>query len=126
MKILIDMNMSPSWAHFLRAAGHDALHWSEVGSPCASDREIMSFAANRGMIVLTQDLDFGALLAASPVVGPSVIQIRAARVSPTTLGDRLNSIIAQHAGDLSSGALVTVDMTRARSTILPLERRSSG
>jgi predicted nuclease of predicted toxin-antitoxin system len=30
MKVLIDMNLSPSWARVLKEAGIEAVHWSEV------------------------------------------------------------------------------------------------
>jgi predicted nuclease of predicted toxin-antitoxin system len=42
MKILIDMNLSPSWAAYLSEAGFEAEHWSNVGSWTASDTEIMA------------------------------------------------------------------------------------
>jgi len=32
MKILIDMNLSPSWVSVLEEAGHTASHWSTIGS----------------------------------------------------------------------------------------------
>jgi predicted nuclease of predicted toxin-antitoxin system len=37
MKILIDMNLSPSWCAVFRAEGWEAIHWSEVGDYTASD-----------------------------------------------------------------------------------------
>ena len=27
MRLLIDMNLTPRWADFLRSAGHDAIRW---------------------------------------------------------------------------------------------------
>ncbi|MFM9968875.1 MAG: DUF5615 family PIN-like protein [Burkholderiales bacterium] len=33
MKILVDMNLSPRWVQMIRAAGIDAEHWSDLGSP---------------------------------------------------------------------------------------------
>ena len=44
MKILIDMNLSPTWVAVLEEAGHTATHWSNVGSLNAPDREIMAWA----------------------------------------------------------------------------------
>jgi len=32
MRVLIDMNLSPAWVSFLRAAGFDADQWSDVGA----------------------------------------------------------------------------------------------
>lgn len=36
MKILIDMNLSPSWVTVFRQHGVHAEHWSSVGDPCAA------------------------------------------------------------------------------------------
>jgi predicted nuclease of predicted toxin-antitoxin system len=44
MKILIDMNLPPRWIQVFAAAGSEAVHWSQVGSPTASDRDIMAWA----------------------------------------------------------------------------------
>jgi predicted nuclease of predicted toxin-antitoxin system len=61
VKILIDMNLPPRWVQLFANAGWEALHWSQVGSPTASDREIMAWARENGYIVFTHDLDFSAL-----------------------------------------------------------------
>jgi len=45
----------------------------------------MSWARERDHVVLTHDLDFTALLAASQAAGPSVVQVRAQDVLPETL-----------------------------------------
>ena len=46
MKILVDMNLSPSWIPVLERHGWPTVHWSDVGSPRAADREIMDWASN--------------------------------------------------------------------------------
>jgi predicted nuclease of predicted toxin-antitoxin system len=76
MKLLVDMNLSPRWIAFLTAAEHDAVHWSNVGAPDAPDEALMLWAHENGHVVLTQDLDFGTILAAQRVASPSVVQIR--------------------------------------------------
>ncbi|MGC8548326.1 MAG: DUF5615 family PIN-like protein [Acidobacteriaceae bacterium] len=86
MKLLIDMNLSPAWAEFPRSNGHEADHWSSLGSPSAPDSEIMIFARAHGYVVLTHDLDFSAILAANQGRKPSVIQLRADSLSPEALG----------------------------------------
>jgi predicted nuclease of predicted toxin-antitoxin system len=58
MKILIDMNLPPRWAKVFTAESWEALHWSQVGEPTASDREIMAWAREHGYTVFTHDLDF--------------------------------------------------------------------
>ena len=86
------MFLSPRWVDFLVAAGHDAVHWVDVGEPNAPDRMILEHAHHNRLIILTQDLDFGTLLAA----------IEVAR---------------EH---LELGALLTVDPVGHRVTILPI------
>ena len=86
MKILIDMNLPPRWAKVFAAEGWEALHWSQVGAPTASDREIMAWARANDYIVFTHDLDFSALLATTQREGPSVIQVRTQNVLPEGIG----------------------------------------
>ena len=59
MKILIDMNIPQKYATLLTNRGIEALRWSDVGLPNATDTEIMSYARENDYIVLTCDLDFG-------------------------------------------------------------------
>jgi len=61
MKILVDMNLSPGWTAFLTEMGFESIHWSEVGPGSAPDAELMQRAAERNYVVLTADLDFGAI-----------------------------------------------------------------
>jgi predicted nuclease of predicted toxin-antitoxin system len=120
MKILVDMNLSPGWVSFLTGAGIEAVHWSEVGSGNAPDSDLMQWAAERGYIVLTADLDFGAILAASQRIGPSVIQVRNDILTPRAIGGAVVAAIQQSRQELLDGALVSVDAARARLRILPL------
>ena len=65
MKLPVDMNLSPRWIVLLTTSGFEALHWSTVGQANARDTEIMAWAAANGYVVLTHDLDFSAILAAT-------------------------------------------------------------
>jgi predicted nuclease of predicted toxin-antitoxin system len=85
MKIVIDMNLSPSWVAWLTTHGHDAVHWSEVGDARAKDEVIMKWALEQGRIVLTCDLDFGDILAATKARAPSVVLLRTQDSFPTRL-----------------------------------------
>ena len=122
LRILIDMNLPPAWCELLRRQGWDSAHWSEVGDPRATDAHIMHWARENGFIVFTHDLDFGALLAATGAIGPSVIQTRAVDVMPESLGARVIAILRQLEDDLSAGALVTIDEHRHRLRVLPIGR----
>ncbi len=123
MKLLIDMNLSPNWVTFLSGAGFVASHWTTLGAVDASDNEIMDFARDNDFIVLTHDLDFGAILAATHGEKPSVVQIRADDLATVTIGAVVVSALKQLAADLEAGALVTIDPNRTRLRLLPLFRR---
>lgn len=120
MRLLIDMNLSPRWVELCGRNGIEATHWSSLGAPTAPDEEIMRRAAAGGMIVLTHDLDFGAILAATKGAKPSVIQLRADDTSPEAAGPAVLQAIRQCAPELTHGALITVDVARFRVTLLPL------
>jgi predicted nuclease of predicted toxin-antitoxin system len=62
MRLLVDVNLTPRWVHFLRHAGYDAVHWSSVG-PNREDSEICDYARQSVYVILTNDLDFPQLLA---------------------------------------------------------------
>jgi len=120
MKLRVDMNLSPRWVETLVHAGIEAAHWSTLGAPDASDSTIMAFARDNGYIVLTHDLDFGAILAATQVGKPSVVQIRAEDISPELIAMSVINAVRQMAASLEEGALLTVDPVRARLRVLPL------
>ena len=122
MKLPVDMNLSPRWIEFLISAGTQAVHWSKVGRVDAPDAEIMAWAAKNDFVVLTHDLDFGAILAALEGERPSVVQVRADDVSPAAIGPKVVAATVQLASELDAGALVTVDSSRARVRLLPLRR----
>jgi predicted nuclease of predicted toxin-antitoxin system len=82
MKLLIDMNLSPLWVLVLEEAGWEAVHWSLVGPPTATDQEILEYAKLHEYAIFTHDLDFGAVLAATNAEYPSVIQVRVQDVTP--------------------------------------------
>jgi len=120
VKLLLDMNLSPAWAPYLHAAGHEASHWSTIGPATASDTTVMDYARTHEAVVLTHDLDFGAILAASGGRKPSVVQIRADRLSPEIVGPLVLSALKQLETDLARGALLTVEAGRTRLSLLPL------
>ena len=123
MRLLLDMNLSPLWLETLRVAGFDAVHWSSVGKADAADEEIMQFAYANGMVVLTQDLDFGILLASTGADRPSVVQLRSDDVLPDRIGRRVVEALWQIEAELTAGALVTIDPKRIRVRILPVRNR---
>jgi predicted nuclease of predicted toxin-antitoxin system len=123
-RLLVDMNLSTEWIPLLKAAGHEAVHWSEVGDPRAPDTELMTWASSRGYAVFTHDLDFGTMLALSGADGPSVLQVRCLNVLPEAIGSLVLNLLRSYSDELEQGALIVADERRQRVRILPLEPRN--
>jgi hypothetical protein len=102
MLIVIDMNLTPRWADFLTNAGHEARHWSSLGSQSAKDAEICEYAR-----------------IARPVLAPSPGRLRrrtrarrhrynrldqpsACPCSPTSLGPGTRPSCTEHARESAS------------------------
>jgi predicted nuclease of predicted toxin-antitoxin system len=119
MKVRVDMNRSPRWVGLLNGSGMQAAHWSAVGNVNAPDSEIMTYAAENDYVVLTHDLDFSAILAATHGEKPSVVQIRAEDVSPDKIRTQVVAALRPMESELQEGALLTVDPTRTRLRLLP-------
>lgn len=123
MKLLVDMNLSPRWVGMLTDAGVEAVHWSTIGAKNAPDVQIMAYALANDFVVLTHDLDFSAILAATQGEKPSVVQLRAEDVSPDVIGRQVLVALRQMNAELQEGALVTVDPNRTRLRLLPLHSK---
>ena len=125
MKLLLDMNLPPALAEFLAQHGFTAVHWSTAGLPTAEDREILQWAKDYGHVVVTLDLDFGTILAATGGIMPSVIQIRCLDNHPDVLGPSLVQILKRFDRELADGALIVLDKTKERIRLLPLSTSDS-
>ena len=120
LKFLVDMNLSPEWVPVLWRHGWRAIHWSTIGDPRASDKDIMDWARNHQHVVFTHHLDFGTMLALSHEAGPSVLQVRTEDSLPDYLEEPVIAALNQHEAELSTGALVVIDESRSRVRVLPI------
>lgn len=125
MRFLIDNALSPRLARELLAAGHDALHVRDLGLQSASDAVLFELAARENRTLVSEDTDFGTLLALREAEGPSVVLFRhmldrgAANLSRLLLAN-LSAVEA----DLAAGAIVVFDATRVRIRRLPIGGRA--
>ena len=114
------MNLSPSWVERLAGHGFEAVHWSTIGAATAPDVEILRDANEHHFVVITNDLDFSSILAAS-AGATSVVQIR----TQDLLSDAVVSIVARaleaHREHVERGALLSIDEAGTRVRILPLK-----
>ena len=120
MKFLADMGISQSTVSLLRAMGYDAIHLRDEGLQRALDREIVQKAKREKRIVLTCDLDFGDLMAASGDISPSVIIFRLDNETPKNMNKRLKQVIRESSDALTKGAIISVEEARHRVRHLPI------
>jgi predicted nuclease of predicted toxin-antitoxin system len=120
VRFLIDNSLSPRLASLLGELGHDAVHLRSFGKQDAEDLEVFEIAASQDRVIVAQDTDFGAIIAARRSTKLSLTLFR--REDHSTEGsfaiprDNLSTI--EH--DLSAGAIVVIDDTRIRVRALPL------
>lgn len=110
-----------STAASLREAGHHAVHLRDQGLLKMEDSDILQKARTEDRVVLTFDLDFGDLLAASGEKLPSVIIFRLRNQTPSSVRPRLLEILSDCENDLNRGAIVVVEETRYRVRRLPIQ-----
>jgi len=120
MKLLLDMNVPLKYSTLLASKGIDSIRWSDVGSPNAKDVEIMSYARDNDLIVLTYDLDFSAILSSTHDLKPSIIQIRVSSFHAEKAVSLIATALVQNKDDIVKGAIISVDLHKARLRLLPL------
>jgi predicted nuclease of predicted toxin-antitoxin system len=117
------MGVSVTVVRELRAAGHDATHLEELGLRTLPDLDIFRMAREQNRIVLTFDLDFADIAAATNASFPSVVVFRLRFGRSARVMERLSAVLSSAAAALERGALVVADETRIRIRPLPLIER---
>jgi predicted nuclease of predicted toxin-antitoxin system len=120
VKLLVDMNLSPSWIERLAHHGFEAVHWSTIGAATAPDSEILTWANEHSFVLITNDLDFSSILAASGATTPSVVQIRTQDLLSDAVVNAVAEALEAHGEHIERGALLSIDEASARVRVLPL------
>lgn len=122
MKFLLDMGISPKSADFLRRLGYDTVHLLDEGLGRLPDPEILEKARFEERILLTHDLGFGELVAASGTQLPSVIIFRLNNMKPERVNRYLHEIIFKYQDALMQGVVISVSEGKVRAHYLPLRK----
>ena len=120
MRFLADMNISPKTVEVLQRQGWDIIRVSQVLSADASDREVLNFARQEGRILITQDLDFSAILALEGYDRPSLITLRLTISDPEIITRRLLETLPRLEQILQRGCAITVEDVAVRVRKLPI------
>ena len=114
MRLLADMHIAPRTVRFLRSLGHDVVRVDELLQSTATDVAIVAAATREGRSILTQDLDFSAVVALSGRTAPSVISLRLSSSRVERVNAVLQEVLPGVEQDLLHGAIVTVQDGRVR------------
>jgi predicted nuclease of predicted toxin-antitoxin system len=117
---LADMGFSQKVVEWLRINGHDAVHFRDEGLQKLPNGEIFQKAAREKRIVLSFDLDFGEILAASAGEIVSVVVFWVRNTRADFVIRRLDDVLNQSSAELSQGAIVVVEDGRHRVRKLPI------
>jgi len=120
LRFLADMNISPLTVAALQAEGWEIVRVSSVLAVDASDRDILNLAEQRRQVVITQDMDFSALLALGGHARPSLVTLRLLDTDPDTVTRRLRLVLPQIEDALRDGSVVTITDGNVRVRELPI------
>lgn len=104
MKFVIDAQLPPALAEWLRTNGHEAIPVREVGLRDADDSQIWLFAEKNGATIVTKDEDFAIRAAARP--GPPILWVRTGNVVNRLLLARFEAVWTQVMAHFDAGARV--------------------
>jgi predicted nuclease of predicted toxin-antitoxin system len=114
------MGLGMKTALWLRQQGHDAVHLREEGLQRMLDPDILAKARTEGRTLLTMDLGFGYLLAASGAQLPSVIIFRQSNRRPDVVNALLADVLSRYEPELQAGAVISVSDASIRVRRLPI------
>jgi predicted nuclease of predicted toxin-antitoxin system len=120
MRLLADVHISPRSVIFLRGLGHDVLRVGDVLPANAADSEIVAFAERESRCVLTQDLDFSAIIALAGGKSPSLISLRLSSSRVDLVNSVLARVLPAVEDQVIQGSIVTVEDQRIRVRSLPI------
>ena len=120
MRYLADHHISHRTVSLLKARGIDIYRVSEVLPPDAEDLAILEYARRENRTVISQDLDYSALLASTGYNKPSVVSLRLHNNRPERLAAVLEKILPSVETDLQTGVIVVIEEGRIRVRSLPL------
>jgi predicted nuclease of predicted toxin-antitoxin system len=120
VRIVADMHVSMRTVEALRQLGHDVTRVADVLAPTATDTQIVDEAIRDDRVILTQDLDFSALVAVSGRSVPSVVSLRLSSARVETVNARLTRVLPMLEADLAAGAIAVVEDLRVRTRKLPV------
>lgn len=120
MRILADLHIAPRTVRFLVELGHDVVRVSDVLPCTASDERVVQKAIEEDRVILTQDLDFSAVIALSGRSAPSLICLRVSSSRVEQVNRTLQGALPLLETVVQRGAIVAVQEASIRVRTLPI------
>ena len=121
IRFLADMPISPRTGSYLRGIGYEAMRVDKLGMERAKDEQLLRYAAEQDMVIITMDLDFGGLLALSGMTKPSVMIFRLRNPDANHINKMLEDMLPKLLSELEVGVIITIEEERARVRRLPIK-----
>lgn len=125
MKFLADMGISPKAIDFLDTLGYNAVHLNDLGLNTLPDPDILKKVRDEGYVLLTHDLGFGELVAATKANLPSVIIFRLRNMRSERVNHYLHKVLTKYGEALEHGAIISVTNGQIRVRQLPIKPDSA-
>jgi predicted nuclease of predicted toxin-antitoxin system len=119
-KFIADIHISPLTVKELQKKGYDIIRVTDKLPATSLDKEIIQLAYQEKAVIITQDLDFSAIIAQSGLNGPSVISLRVANAKPDIITRILITVLPLIEAELREGAIVSIDEKEYRIKKLPV------
>lgn len=101
MRFLVDAQLPPALAQWLKARGHDAQHVRELGLEAKPDRLVLAQTVKTGAVIVTKDADFSnALVMAADC---QVVWLRQGNATSASLLRGLDPVFAEIEKALAEG-----------------------
>lgn len=120
MRFLADMGISLKTVIWLRNEGYEVVHLCEQGLQRLPDDEIFKKGIKESRIILTMDLDFSQIVAASKFNLPSVIIFRLSDERAENINKRLSELLDKCCNELELGSIISVTDNKFRIRRLPI------
>jgi predicted nuclease of predicted toxin-antitoxin system len=120
-KFIADIHISPLTVTELQKKGYNIIRVTDKLPATSLDKEIIQLAYQEKAVMITQDLDFSAIIAQSGRNGPSVISLRVANAKPDIITRILIRVLPLIEAELREGAIVSIDEKEYRIKKLPVE-----
>ena|SRR5579859_3287914 len=108
IKLLLDANISPQTAKFLRALGFDTKSITEEKLGTLADEEVVKIAITERRIIITFDLDFGEIFNTENFGKPGIIVLRLQDQTVENVNKTLKNLFANYEDKINRNPMTLI------------------